>query len=168
MQQAMGHPMGPGAMQMGPGMQMGHPGFPPGMGMPPGMNMGPLGMLGPPGGPGMGHPGAPPSALALMPPGAPGGPGGPGGGGPPGPEQGGRQSELQRASALSSNPGSSLYPDHDRRNSSSPGSPLDVKTDLDAQNNRFGGEKIGRPSDSTRDHFSLINELCKLIDRSIY
>ena len=150
MQQAMGHPMGPGGMQMqmGPGMgPMSHPGFPPGMGMPPGMSMG---MLGPPGGPpGMGHPGGPPSALALMPPGAPGGPGLPGG--PSGVEQGRSQSELHRASTLSSNPGSSLYPDHDRRNSSSPGSPLDVKVDVDAQN-RFGAEKAGRPAESMENY----------------
>ncbi|OQV23066.1 Protein groucho-2 [Hypsibius exemplaris] len=157
------HPMGPGAMQMGPGGMpgmMGHPGFPPGM-MPPGMNMGmgPMG-LGPPGGPGMGgHPSVS-AQLALM--GAPGGVGGPGNGGiglggPPGglPEQA-RQSELHRASALSSNPGSSLYPDHDhRRNSSSPGSPLDVKAEQSDAQARFGGEKSGggggRPTEGKRN-----------------
>lgn len=112
------HPLGPGGMPMGPGMPgMPHPGmipgFPPGMGGPSANLQQMLALSG--GGPGL-HPAVSSSALALMNPGA----------GPP--PDSGRQSELQhRASALSSNPGSSLYLDHDRRNSISPSSPPDVK-----------------------------------------
>lgn len=124
------HPLGPGGMPMGPGMQgMPHPGlmggFPPGMN--PGANFQQMLALSGVGGPGL-HPAVSSAALALMPPG--------------GPPDSGRQSEMQhRASALSSNPGSSLYLDHDRRNSISPSSPPDVKENEVPNRPRPGGDR---------------------------
>jgi hypothetical protein len=127
------------------------PGFPPGMGGPSANLQQMLALSG--GGPGL-HPAVSSSAISLMNP----------GGGPP-PDTG-RQSELQhRASALSSNPGSSLYLDHDRRHSISPSSPPDVKEndvsgrqgnagDRDRNSRGGGGERRNRSPDDSSDESS--------------
>ncbi|XP_055334124.1 protein groucho-like [Paramacrobiotus metropolitanus] len=140
--------IGPGGIPMGPGMGgMPHPGM-----LPPGFpGMGPGGpnnlsqMLAITGNPGL-HPSVSSAPLALL---------------PPPPSEPGRASELQnRASAMSSNQGSSLYMDHERRNSISPSSPPEKDANEGGRpgaGGDKGSERRNRSPDDSSDESNHVN-----------